>query len=399
MPNTDFYWALPDGISEALPDEAEHLERLRRELLDLYATWGYRLVMPPLVEFMESLSTGHGTHLDVQTFKLTDQLSGRMMGLRADMTPQIARIDAHKLKADHDQPNRLCYIGSVLRTRSFHRDGSRSPLQVGAELFGHAGQDSDFEVISLLLETLTQCNVPDILLDIGHVGIFRTLAREAGMSAQQENTFYDMLVRKSLPEVDAWLDTAGLPANISDGLRQLPRLNGSTLVIQQAQELFANAHADIRNALAYLQTLTQRIHAGFPDCRIHVDLAELSGYDYHTGIVYGIYTSGMGREIARGGRYDGIGKAFGRARPATGFSTDLRTLAYFANRTALPAQDTDNILAPADQDRMLEQLVRELRSQGKRVIRVLDGQAVVPAALGCKQHIRQQNGQWIVASL
>ncbi len=164
----------------------KRLEQLRRSLLDLYATWGYRLVMPPLVEFMESLRTGHGTHLDVQTFKLTDQLSGRMMGVRADMTPQIARIDAHKLQTE--QPNRLCYIGTVLRTRSFH-DGSRSPLQVGAELFGHAGLDSDFEVISLLLETLSHCQIPELLLDIGHVGIFRTLAREAGLNAQQESAF------------------------------------------------------------------------------------------------------------------------------------------------------------------------------------------------------------------
>ncbi|MBU0656576.1 MAG: ATP phosphoribosyltransferase regulatory subunit [Gammaproteobacteria bacterium] len=395
MPKIDQYWALPDGISEALPDEAEALEQLRRRLLDLFATWGYRLVMPPLVEFMESLSTGHGSNLDVQTFKLTDQLSGRMMGLRADMTPQVARIDAHKLKTD--QPNRLCYIGSVLRTRSFHRDGSRSPLQVGAELFGHAGQDSDFEVISLLLETLTDCQIPDLVLDIGHVGIFRTLAREAGMSTQQESIFYDMLVRKSLPEVDAWLETAGLPTDISLYLRQLPRLSGSAEVLEQAAKLFAGAHPDIRAALDYLQTLVQRIATSFPSCRVHIDLAELSGYDYHTGIVYGIYTPGMGREIARGGRYDGIGEAFGRVRPATGFSTDLRTLASFAlreNRHSI----ADRIFAPAIQDAALEQLIRDLRNQGKRVIRALDGQAGTPAELGCNQQITQQNGQWAVTA-
>jgi ATP phosphoribosyltransferase regulatory subunit len=393
MPHTNLYWALPDGISEALPDEAERLEQFRRELLDLYATWGYRLVMPPLVEFMESLSTGHGTHLDVQTFKLTDQLSGRMMGVRADMTPQIARIDAHKLKTD--QPNRLCYIGSVLRTRSFHRDGSRSPLQVGAELFGHAGLDSDAEVISLLLETLTHCHIPDLVLDIGHVGIFRSLARAAGMNAQQENAFYDMLERKSLPEIDAWLENAKLPADLEHYLRQLPRLNGSTEVLDEADALFVNAPAEVREALTYLRTLTGRISALFPACNIHVDLAELSGYDYHTGIVYGIYTPGLGREVARGGRYDGIGEAFGRVRPATGFSTDLRTLAKYA----LPHQQAHGqaaIFAPATADAALEQLIRELRRQGKCVIRALDGQATTPAALGCKQQITQQNGQWVV---
>ncbi len=396
MPKIDQYWALPDGISEALPDEAEALEQLRRRLLDLFATWGYRLVMPPLVEFMESLRTGHGSNLDVQTFKLTDQLSGRMMGLRADMTPQVARIDAHKLKTE--QPNRLCYIGSVLRTRSFHRDGSRSPLQVGAELFGHAGQDSDFEIISLLLETLQECQVAELVLDIGHVGIFRTLAREAGMNAQQEDTFYDMLVRKSLPEIDTWLENASLPADISNYLRQLPRLNGAASILDQALELFADAHIDIRNALNYLRTLVQRIAASFPACRIHVDLAELSGYDYHTGIVYGIYTPGMGREIARGGRYDGIGEAFGRTRPATGFSTDLRTLARFAlHSQQSPA--TESIFAPATQNSALEQLIRELRSQGKRVVRALDGQTDTPTALGCKQQISQQDGHWAVIAV
>ncbi|WGZ92584.1 MAG: ATP phosphoribosyltransferase regulatory subunit [Candidatus Thiothrix putei] len=395
MLNTHHYWALPDGISEALPDEAEALEQLRRNLLDLYATWGYRLVMPPLVEFMESLRTGHGTHLDVQTFKLTDQLSGRMMGVRADMTPQIARIDAHKLQTE--QPNRLCYMGTVLRTRSFH-DGSRSPLQVGAELFGHAGLDSDFEVISLLLETLTHCQIPDLLLDIGHVGIFRSLARAAGLDTAQERHFYDMLVRKSLPEIDAWLATTNLPADISTCLQQLPRLNGAVEILDQAAALFANAPSDVQDALTYLRTLTTRVAAHFPACNIHVDLAELSGYDYHTGIVYGVYTSGMGREVARGGRYDGIGEAFGRTRPATGFSTDLRTLATFA----LPQQQragNASIFAPAVQDASLEQLIRTLRSQQQRVIRALDGQTHNAAALGCSQQIIQQDGHWNVVAV
>ncbi|UOG90754.1 MAG: ATP phosphoribosyltransferase regulatory subunit [Candidatus Thiothrix sulfatifontis] len=395
MLNTHQYWALPDGISEALPDEAEALEQLRRRLLDLYATWGYRLVMPPLVEFMESLRTGHGTHLDVQTFKLTDQLSGRMMGVRADMTPQVARIDAHKLQTE--QPNRLCYIGTVLRTRSFH-DSSRSPLQVGAELFGHAGLDSDFEVISLLLETLEHCHIPGLLLDIGHVGIFRTLAREAGFTAQQESDFYDMLVRKSLPEIDAWLAQASLPAEISICLQQLPRLNGAVEVLEQATVLFADAHPDIRAALTYLRTLTRRVAAHFPDCEIHIDLAELSGYDYHTGIVYGVYTAGMGREVARGGRYDGIGEAFGRTRPATGFSTDLRTLATFA-LPQQPRTGNDGIFAPAVQDAALEELIRTLRSQQQRVIRALDGQTHDAAALGCSQHIIQQDGRWSVVAV
>lgn len=394
MPNTDQYWALPEGISEALPDAAEALEQLRRELLDLYATWGYRLVMPPLVEFMESLRTGHGTHLDVQTFKLTDQLSGRLMGVRADMTPQIARIDAHKLNSDH--PNRLCYIGSVLRTRSFSRGGSRSPLQVGAELFGHSGLDSDLEVISLLLETLQHCRTPDVLLDIGHVGIFRTLAREAGLNAQQEKQFYGMLERKSLPEIDEWLESAGLSAEMAEYLRQLPRLNGPPDILDQADALFSNAHGDIRDALTHLRTLATSITGHFPACRIHFDLAELSGYEYHTGVVYGVYTPEMGYEIARGGRYDGIGEAFGRVRSATGFTTDLHTLVRFVNRAQPVLSTRQGILAPAGGDAELEQLIRELRSQGEMVIRLLEGQADSAASMGCNRQLAQQNGRWRV---
>lgn len=396
MPHTDFYWALPDGISEALPDEAEALEQLRRELLDLYATWGYRLVMPPLVEFMESLRTGHGTYLDVQTFKLTDQLSGRLMGVRADMTPQVARIDAHKLNTE--LPNRLCYIGSVLRTRSFHRDGSRSPMQVGAELFGHAGLSSDFEIIALLLETLRVCHVPDVVLAIGHVGIFRNLAQAAGLDAQQERVLYGILERKSLPELEAWLVQANLTPMLATCLRELPRLTGDVGVLERACQVLADAPVVVRDALVYLQALCQRIVEQFPDCRIHVDLAELSGYDYHTGIVYGIYTPGLGHEVARGGRYDGIGEAFGRKRPATGFSTDLRTLAKFALRQRKMGA-ASGIFAPATQDPALEMLVQALRQQGKRVIRALDGQSATPADLGCNQHITQQNGQWTVVAV
>ena len=397
MPQTDQYWALPDGISEALPDEAERLEQLRRELLDLYATWGYRMVMPPLVEFMESLRTGHGTHLDVQTFKLTDQLSGRMMGVRADMTPQIARIDAHKLKTEH--PNRLCYIGSVLRTRAFHRDSSRSPLQVGAELFGHAGLDSDAEVISLLLETLQHSRVTDVVLDIGHVGIFRTLAREAQFTSQQERAFYNMLERKSLPEIETWLHNANLPLAMCEWLRRLPCLHGDASVLVQARDIYANAHPDIRAALDYLGTLVERINAQFPSCTLHIDLAELSGYDYHTGITYAVYVPGIGREIARGGRYDGIGEAFGRVRPATGFSTDLRALAKFAYRAAMPTT-TPLIFAPAQQDQQLERQIRTLRQQGLHIIRGLTDSSATPQDLGCTQQLLQQHdGTWQVVAV
>lgn len=395
MPTTDQYWALPDGISEALPEESWRLENLRRSLLDVYATWGYQMVIPPLVEYMQSLNTGIGSNLDLQTFKVTDQLTGRTMGIRADMTPQIARIDAHKLKTEH--PNRLCYIGSVLRTRAFNEDGSRSPLQVGAELFGHAGEDSDFEIIALLLTTLKHCQVPAITLDIGHVNIFRSLAAQAGLSTSQEKVFFDMLERKSLPDIEAWLAAANLPAPETEMLRQLPRLYGKADILDYAAEVLSTANQQVKEAIQYLNSLVKRIQHEFPDCHIHVDLTELSGYDYHTGIVYAVYAEGSGREIARGGRYDGIGKLFGRARPATGFSTDLRILTRYWQ--ASPRQPS-KIFAPADTDPSLNSTIQQLRSQGQWVVRQLQGDTVkTPQDAGCGQQLIKHGNEWIITEV
>lgn len=395
MPTTDQYWALPDGISEALPEESWRLENLRRGLLDLYATWGYQMVMPPLVEYMQSLNTGIGSNLDLQTFKVTDQLTGRTMGIRADMTPQIARIDAHKLQTEHS--NRLCYIGSVLRTRAFNEDGSRSPLQVGAELFGHAGEDSDFEVIALLLSTLKHCQVPNIMLDLGHVNIFRSLAAQAGLSTQQEKIFFDMLERKSLPDIDAWLADAQLPAAETEMLRQLPRLYGKPAILNEALKVLNAANDQVKHAISYLQSLVARIQLEFPDCQIHVDLTELSGYDYHTGIVYAVYAEGSGREIARGGRYDGIGRLFGRERPATGFSTDLRLLTRYWQ--AGPKQPT-KIFAPADTDTSLNAAIQQLRAQGRWVVRQLQGDTVkTPQDAGCGQQLIKHGNEWIITEV
>ncbi|MEZ5478453.1 MAG: ATP phosphoribosyltransferase regulatory subunit [Thiolinea sp.] len=394
MSTSDQYWALPDGITEALPEEAARLEYLRREILDLYATWGYQLVMPPLVEFVQSLTTGVGSSLDVQTFRITDQYTGRMMGLRADMTPQIARIDAHKLQTEH--PNRLCYIGSVLHTRALREGGSRSPLQVGAELFGHAGLDSDFEILSLLLATLEYCNVKQPTLDIGHVGIFRELASQAGFDHAQENTFFDMLERKSLPEIDAWLAASGLPEHLSRMLAVLPRLHGPIAILDEAKQALQQASPPVQEALDYLQALGERLQAAFPACNLHVDLTELSGYDYHTGIVYAVYSPDSGHEIARGGRYDGVGKWFGRARPATGFSTDLRLLSGSATPAAAMPQ---RIFAPADHEAPLEQLIADLRRQGRCVVRQLQGTTQTARQADCNYQIIQDHGQWTVTEV
>ena len=391
MSNANQYWALPDGINEALPADAARLERLRRELLDLYASWGYQLVMPPMVEYLESLQIAQGTELDLQTFKLTDQLNGRMMGVRADMTPQVARMDAHKLK--NNEINRLCYIGTVLRTKSFHRDGSRAPLQVGAELFGHAGVDSDLEVLALLLQTLMHCQVPDILLGIGHVEVFSGLVTQAQLTELEQKQYLAILERKSLPELDQWLTHRTCSDESRAMLLALPRLYGGVEVLQDARIALKASPHNVLAALDYLQHIVNVLQQHYPACRIHIDLAELSGYSYHTGIVYAAYTPGTGREIARGGRYDGIGEAFGRARPATGFSTNLHELVQY-----LPSSTTDPsaILAPAINDSALDQVIAELRSQGECVIRVLEGQVTTAADLGLTRQLVHAKGQWIL---
>lgn len=397
-------WLLPDGINESLPNEAQKLESLRRHLIDLYATWGYRLVMPPLVEYMESLRAGMGTQLDLQTFKITDQLNGRMMGVRADITPQVARIDAHRLskgKADASV-NRLCYLGTVLRTRSAEQGGSRSPVQVGAELFGHAGMESDFEIISLMLETFHSIEVNDLILDLGHVGIASGLSEHVGLSQQQQDDYFDMLARKSIPEVSSWLDQQGFSNSDSAMLSALPLLSGSLEIIEEAKNKLRNAGQKVLGGLEHLQSISEVIATYFPNIQLHIDLAEMRGYSYHTGIMYTLYSNDRGRSIASGGRYDGIGKAFGNARPAIGFSTDLRTLANLSSMTET-SSDSNGILAPNTLDVSLNKFIRELRADGEYVIRQLDKNTKITAEQlqqqGCNRVIEKQGDSWNVVSV
>ncbi len=397
-------WLLPDGINESLPDEAEKLEALRRHLIDLYATWGYRLVMPPMVEYLESLRAGMGTQLDLQTFKITDQLNGRMMGVRADITPQVARIDAHRLsKGDKNAGvNRLCYMGTVLRTRSDEQGGSRSPIQVGAELFGHAGIESDFEIITLMLETLHSLDVNDLVLDLGHVGIASGLADHAELSDQQKNDYFDMLARKSIPEIDKWVSEQNFSPSISDMLLALPLLSGSVDVITTAKAKLKDAGKSVLDALDHLQNISKLLGATFPDLTLHIDLAEMRGYAYHTGIMYTVYLPGRGACIAQGGRYDGIGEAFGNNRPAIGFSTDLRTLANLSFETTalVNSLSINGILAPYEMDDALDVVIDDLRAQGEQVIRQLNKVITfTPTQQGCNRIIEKQGDDWVVVSL
>jgi ATP phosphoribosyltransferase regulatory subunit len=393
-------WLLPDGINESLPDDAERLEALRRQLVDLYASWGYRLVMPPLVEYLESLRVGMGTQLDLQTFKITDQVTGRMMGVRADITPQVARMDAHRLsKGDSNAPvNRLCYIGTVLRTRSAQQGGSRSPVQVGAEIFGHEGVESDFEIISLMLETLQSVDVTGSVLDLGHVRVVSGLAEQIGLDQHQQDEYFGMLARKSIPEIDTWLEKQNLTKAEVGMLSQLPHLNGGIEVLEQARQILKGADQTVLDAVDHLEAICHLIASYFPKVKIHIDLSEMRGYAYHTGIIFSVYLSGRGDSIAQGGRYDGIGEAFGNHRPAIGFSTDLRTLASFVEKQKNIRKNY--ILAPYSLDKALDELINTLRKKGDNVIRQLDKDSGFTAEqYGCRQKIERHGDAWIVVDL
>ncbi len=387
----DERWLLPEGIEEVLPRQARTLEGLRRRLLDIYDSWGYERVMPPLIEYLESLLTGTGNDLDLQTFKLTDQLSGRIMGLRADMTPQVSRIAACHLQ--QDAPLRLCYMGSVIKTRPDSFAGSRSPLQLGAELYGHRGVESDIEILCLMIETLHQSGIPQPYIDLGHVGIYRGLAQQAGLSQMQEATLFDALQRKARPEIEACLADWKLDGSIAGMLLALVDLNGGDEVLQQAKEQLQGTGEAVSAALKNLAAIAAGLRQQQPQLNLHYDLAELRGYHYHTGVVFAAYVPGRGLAIAQGGRYDEIGEVFGNVRPATGFSTDLKVLVE-----TVPEADNhpSAIFAPPDKLPELMQLISDLRAQGQRVIQSLPGQKGGAAEMGCEREIVKDGKGWVV---
>lgn len=318
-------WLMPEGVEEILPPDSWRMEELRRKVLDHFRDQGYNLIVPPLIEYLESLLTGAGSDLDLQTFKLTDQMNGRMMGLRSDITPQIARIDARRF-ADSGA-NRLCYLGTVLRTRPDALGGSRSLQQLGAELFGQAGNDADFEILDLMLETLSLAGVEGAHLDLGHVGIYSALVREADLNAESEKELFGILQRKSVPDLHDWLNKTELSDDLNRAFAALIELHGDAAVIDRARAELGGIAPAIAIALDEVSGLIDRLNASRSDISTHVDFAELRGYRYQTGIVFAAFAPGHGRELARGGRYDGIGAVFGRSRPATGFSADFVALA------------------------------------------------------------------------
>ncbi|MCB1739035.1 MAG: ATP phosphoribosyltransferase regulatory subunit [Gammaproteobacteria bacterium] len=386
-------WLPPEGVQELLPPTAQSLEEARRAVLDLFRSWGYQLVFPPLVEHLDALLTGTGSDLDLQTFKFVDQLTGRMLGMRADMTVQVARIDARHMP--HDRPVRLCYVGTVLRTRPDGLGGGRTPVQMGAELYGHAGLESDLEIISLLVESLQMAGVPALHLDLGHVGIFRTLARQAGLDQNLEHEVHEALQRKARPELEEMLRGG----EAMQRLLALSDLSGDASTLDEAASRFAGAGDAVLEPIEQLRTLYAALARRYPELGLHVDLAELRGYAYHTGTVFAAYTPSVGQEIARGGRYDDIGQAFGKPRPATGFSADLKLLVEVAasNGTSPPIQGA--ILAPDLEDDELRGLIRRLRQAREVVIGRLPGCDATGAALGCDRELVKSGEGWRVVPL
>lgn len=387
-------WLVPDGIEDILPQESEQVEAWRRTLLDEFSRWGYEQVIPPLVEFTQALLSGKAVDLQLDTCQLVDQVSGRMMGVRADLTPQVARIDAHRLQKK--TPVRLCYAGEVLRARPNPVTGSRSPIQIGAELFGHAGVQSDIEVIELMLAASEAVGFRQLTLTLGHVGIYRALAEIANFTEQQLVAAHDMLQRKSLPEWYEWLAGLSIQPAVFDWLKALPLLAGDAdQVIKQADSLAKTlANVEVDAALARIKAIVKHLHLTHPALVIHLDLSDLRGFDYHTGVVFGLIEPARQRLIAAGGRYDDIGALFGVSRPATGFSMDLRQLMDLALPTA--SNKRKRILAPAVADLSLVGKIQQLRQEGHRVVIGFPDVDWASQRQQCDHELVQDKGQWVM---
>jgi ATP phosphoribosyltransferase regulatory subunit len=380
-------WLLPDGIEEILPREAQHVEHLRRQLLDLFHSWGYDLVIPPMVEFTDSLLIGQGHDVDLLTCKVTDQMSGRSMGIRADITPQAARMDAHSLK--RNGVNRLCYAGHVMYNKPKQPLGTRTPIQVGVELFGEPGLDADIEVISLLLETLRRARLPALCIDLGHVGIYRALAEAAGLTDEQEHKLFGLLQAKAMTEIKAWVAENINDATAAGWFLALPQLSGNASTLAQAQVAFDEAPAEVAAALDELQLVAEIIGDRYPEAQLYFDLSELRGYQYLTGMVFAAFAPGVGNAIARGGRYDHIGEVFGRARSATGFAAELVALQRLG-QAANP--DAAAIFAPPSDNPEQWQAIQALRAAGERVVSGLASQPAPADFQACDRQLVEQNG-------
>jgi ATP phosphoribosyltransferase regulatory subunit len=382
MPN----WLLPENIADVLPSEARKIEDLRRKLLDNFRSYGYELVMPPMLEYLESLLTGTGQDMDLRIFKLVDQLSGRTMGVRADMTTQVARIDAHLL--NRRSVTRLCYAGSVLHTRPSGLYATREPLQIGAEIYGHAGLEADAEIQELVLASLALAGISQVRLDLCHVGVLRAIIADDESARNQDAALFSLLESKDIPGLRTL--TGNFKTQTREALLALPGLYGDATVIDRARDVLPSMPG-ITRALDELALLVKQ--AG--DASVTVDLADLRGYHYHSGAMFAAYVPGLPNAMARGGRYDHVGEAFGRARPATGFSMDLRELA----RLMPGAERKHAIRAPWGTEPALRRKIQELRQAGEVVIQTLPGHENEQDEFDCNRAVVFENGNWILKTL
>lgn len=383
-------WLLPDHIADVLPSEARHIEDLRRALLDVARCHGYELVIPPLVEHLDSLLTGTGEALELQTFKLVDQLSGRSLGLRADTTPQVARIDAHLL--NRQGVTRLCYCGPVLHTRSDRPHSTREPLQFGAEIYGHAGREAELEAIEMAAWCLQAAGVHDLVFDLGDVRVVDALLHGLPLTPQHQSRLHEALAAKDAASLAT--AAADLPAPVRDGLRHLIHLYGDVAVLDEAVRCLPG-NALLEQALGDLRWLSQQL----PHLRLSFDLADLRGYAYYTGLRFSAFgagrTGGTLQELVRGGRYDEVGAVFGRKRPAVGFSLDLKDLSALVPQPALQAA----IRAPWASDPALRSAIARLRSAGETVVCVLPGHEHEVDEFHCNRVLQQHQGDWVVMPL
>jgi ATP phosphoribosyltransferase regulatory subunit len=381
-------WLLPEDIADVLPAEARKVETLRRATLDLYQSYGYELVAPPILEFLDSLLTGTGSDLNLQTFKLVDQLSGRTLGLRADITPQVARIDAHLL--NRAGVTRLCYAGSVAHARTPVGSSAREELQLGAEIYGCATWEADFEAISLLLKTLELAGLNKVYLDLSHAGILMGILDGQDLDKESIESLYDILQSKDRPRLGQW--SKCLPAKIIEALMALTELNGPCeQVIKNAKKLLPK-HAAIDQALSDLSRLVDSSARLSKNLELSIDLSDLRGYQYHSGVMFAAYVDKLPQPIARGGRYDHVGQAFGRPRPATGFSLDLLTLAHLSSMSVRKLA----IAAPWIDDAALNASIAQLRNAGEVVIQVSTGGLIESAEYECDRELVKQGNAWEV---
>jgi len=376
-------WLLPENIADVLPSEARKIEELRRRLLDRFRAYGYEMVMPPLLEYLESLLTSGGSDLNLRTFKLVDQLSGRTLGLRADITPQVARIDAHLL--NRQGVTRLCYAGNVLHTRPRGLHATREQVQIGAEIYGHAGLEADLEIQQLMLDALRLSGLAKVRLDLCHAGVLAALTDKDPAAAALGETLYEALAGKDVPHLAEL--TADLAPVTRDALRVLPTLYGDATVLADARARLPDM-PEISRALDDLAFLAAQVDGA----EVMIDLADLRGYAYHSGVMFSAYVDGVPNAVARGGRYDHVGQAYGRARAATGFSLDLREVARISPVEARSSA----ILAPWQHDDALRASVAALRDAGEVVIQALPGHEHDLDEFACDRVLVERNGAWVV---